>query len=582
MAAAGGQVSVMQKLLDRGANPNAADRDIGPVINAAITSGNVSAVKLLVEYDKEKVSFAKYEDDGERKDGDENGDGDDEMPSPLGLAAVLADDEMFNFLMDRFQGKIPFMDYLEALASAAAAGRDVIFKSLLDNAPESDQLEGVYQTIFDIVDDYPNWDIFRLLLEKCKGMDINVGKLFFAAATSNQKQDEMVERAWAFSGESISQEILDNALYQATDGEKETTVKLLLGYGANPNAPGEKYGNALTASAFDGTINIIRLLLQANADPNSPDGWALQIAAGQGHKEIVEELLQHGANVNALTENPNFPQGSAMQAACESGRLEIVQLLLEHGANPNNGSGIDSPPIIAAARRGEAEILDVLVKAGADLNIFGGPDKSTPLINAAAFLPTTSLRTLLDAGADINLADEDGDTALIISAFRGDVEAVEFLLENDADIMHFNNENINALIAAYQNEQSECLEKLIVACSAVLLCFKNLMVEHKVDLSTLFKMASREKGDSEKSGGDEDDEHKGDFEGHGDIEDNRDDEDNRDNEESGNYEENGDHEEDEENQDSQDDEDDENNEDDWGNKGNWGNGDSASERSEFE
>ncbi|KAK1252185.1 hypothetical protein MKX08_003372 [Trichoderma sp. CBMAI-0020] len=485
MAAARGHISVMQKLLHRGANPNAMTTKEGPVLNAAIASGNISAVKLLVGYDKQKVSLT-------RAEGSPDG-----VPRQLTVAAMIADDEMFEYLMNSFQGSIPELDYIEAVYVSASLGKVGRFQLLLDHPMPRQLLHSNSQLILDGVGQISkDWDIFKILMNKSQGWGLNVDKLFFTAAACNQNQDEVVRMAWNYAGGAIARGALDGGLYHAADGEKESTVILLLQYGADPNAvlydPSGKmyeYGNALTASAFDGTESISRLLLAANANPNHPQSWALQIAAGQGHVHIVKLLLQYGANVNAVS--PYFPQGSAIQAACEAGSLEIVQLLLRHGANPNLGAGIASPPIIAAAKRGQAEILDALVNAGAQLNVFGGPDKSTPLINAAAYLPTTSLQTLLNRGANINLPDQDGNTALIISAARGDIVAVRFLLANGADLLHFNNNYVNALIAAYSNQQSECLRELVVACSSVLLCFKILITNNKVDLSALALLAAQ-------------------------------------------------------------------------------------------
>ena len=87
---------------------------------------------------------------------------------------------------------------------------------------------------------------------------------------------------------------------------------------------------------------ILLLLLNAKADVNSLDGWALQTAASEGHMDIVQELLRRGADVNAFTTNENFRPGTALQGACEAGRKEIVALLLEKGADPNLGGGDDS------------------------------------------------------------------------------------------------------------------------------------------------------------------------------------------------------------------------------------------------
>src|SRR4051794_35017721 len=94
-----------------------------------------------------------------------------------------------------------------------------------------------------------------------------------------------------------------------------------------------RYGNALTAAAFDANMELLQMLLAAGADVNSSHGWALQSAAFEGHYEIVEELLKHGADVNACTTSEYFLAGTALQGACEASRTEIVALLLENNAN---------------------------------------------------------------------------------------------------------------------------------------------------------------------------------------------------------------------------------------------------------
>jgi ankyrin repeat protein len=208
---------------------------------------------------------------------------------------------------------------------------------------------------------------------------------------------------------------------------------------------------------------MVDMLLDAGAAIEAAEGWPLQTAAGEGHEDVVKELISRGANVNAYTTDERFPQGTALQAATEAGKVEIVKLLLEeHNADPDLGAGDLTCPIIAAARKGEGEILELIVERKAKVDLFGGPDSSTPLINAAMFMPKQYLKLLLDAGADINLADTDGDTALIMTALRGDAESVEFLLQNGADCMAVSkSRNINALQAAYEGEDRRCLQLLI-------------------------------------------------------------------------------------------------------------------------
>lgn len=236
-------------------------------------------------------------------------------------------------------------------------------------------------------------------------------------------------------------------------------------------------------------MELLQLLITNGADVNSPDGWALQSAASMGHYEIVEELLKHNAEVNSCTTNDNFPAGTALQGACEGSRTEIVALLLEKGADPNRGSGSSAPPLVAAAKQGDCEILELLVKAKADVNIFGGYDLSTPLINASQYMPNSSLQLLLDAGADINLADNDGDTALIVAAWRGETETVNFLLDNGADILHASGRNENALQGAVNNERWECVQILVERLSVIMKAVKAAVDEGSVEVTRVIRSA---------------------------------------------------------------------------------------------
>ncbi|KAL7625799.1 hypothetical protein AAE478_005022 [Parahypoxylon ruwenzoriense] len=467
MAAFGGHIEVMKKLLLRGANPNATADDVGPVVNAAIYSGNRAAVELLVE---RGVSLTVDRDD---------------IHAPLALAALLSDISMFEYLIEKYAAKLPAEEYSKAFVKAAEAGRIEVFNRLL----EFEHPQNYFQDALDAAVSELNWDIVTILLEKRAGL--NCDHVFYEVATGTEPQDKLLELVWQYTDGSISKETLNHSLYDATDREKESTVKLLLEkFGADPNATGDEYGNALTAASYDGTMNIIILLLDAGADVNSPEGWALQTGAAEGHYDVVEELLKRGADVNAFTHNENFDAGTALQGACQAGKTDIVSLLLEHGANPNIGGGTDAPPVVATAIRAEEDILKLLVDAKADLDVLGGwGNPSTPLICAAAYMPQSSLQLLLDAGADINLPDSDGDTALIIAASRGDEEAVSFLLDSGADIMHSNKSNQNALQAAFEKDNEECLRVLIERVSVLMGSLKTAMDSGNTDVISVVRGA---------------------------------------------------------------------------------------------
>ncbi|CAG8164625.1 unnamed protein product [Penicillium salamii] len=107
-------------------------------------------------------------------------------------------------------------------------------------------------------------------------------------------------------------------------------------HGADVNAHGEYYGNALQAASSGGYDTIVQILLEHGADVNaqvSAQGGfhrsALQAASSRGHDNIVQMLLEHGADVKALESY----HGSALQAASSGGHHKIEQMLLDPGAD---------------------------------------------------------------------------------------------------------------------------------------------------------------------------------------------------------------------------------------------------------
>ncbi|KAH6877086.1 hypothetical protein B0T10DRAFT_566417 [Thelonectria olida] len=489
MAAAEGHVKVTEKLLKRGADLNAKCDAYGGVINAAIESGNCDAVKLLVEKNVSLISEESDDEGGqEEKQDDDEDDGTEEdyevIRSPLALAASRSDLTMFEFLIKNYSEKLPPREFSKALIRAAEYGRLEAFKRLLGSY-EHPQKE--LQAALEVASSEDNWDIAKLLLPECPDLSCDVAFLLTAKSSDRERETEIMEAMWEYTHGLIAAEKLDESLYEATDLEKAETVELLLRFGACPDATGEEYGNALTAAAYDGTINLVNMLLDNKADINSPNGWALQTAAFEGHMHIVEVLLARGADVNACTAHENMPQGTVIQAAVEAGNEDIVELLLEHGANPDLGGGELARPIIAAAIKGEKNILERLIQARADVNVRGGPYTSTPLTNAAMYLPKSSVQLILDAGADINLADSAGDTPLILAAWFGDAESVRFLLDRGTDVLLRNDNNQNALEKALEANRPECVRVLVGHVSAILEALRVAMASGGVEVTAVVR-----------------------------------------------------------------------------------------------
>jgi len=89
--------------------------------------------------------------------------------------------------------------------------------------------------------------------------------------------------------------------------------------------------------------------------------------------------------------------------------------------------------IHTAVVTGNLEALQQHIDAGTDLNKKDPYGGSSPLISAALFDKPELVKTLIEAGADLNFQNKEGSTALITAAFFGRPEIVRTLLDSGAD-----------------------------------------------------------------------------------------------------------------------------------------------------
>jgi ankyrin repeat protein len=205
-------------------------------------------------------------------------------------------------------------------------------------------------------------------------------------------------------------------------------------------------------------------------------GYPLRNAAAAGHMEIVKLLLQYGANPN--TPEPGMaPDGSALHNAIGGKRWAIVKLLLEHGANPNGHVESSGNCIWRAKHVGAPqEVIDLIASYGGapglELITYDGDVSvmATLLrVNPQMEIPEDALgdalehrllmelilryqprilegfswggngdpdnaRWLIKNGLDVKQPDWMGATMLHHVAGRGDIKMAEVCLEAGADI----------------------------------------------------------------------------------------------------------------------------------------------------
>jgi ankyrin repeat protein len=202
------------------------------------------------------------------------------------------------------------------------------------------------------------------------------------------------------------------ALVWAATRNDLAMADLLLRAGANAKTANEFGATPLYAAAAHPDPAMAEKLLAAGADPNAPlmsGETPLMEASRRGNLATVRVLLSKNANPNARESNGGQ---NALMWAVSQRQSAVVEELITHGADVQAGSKSGFTPLMFAAQQGDADSARILLRAGAKPNDTQPKTGLTPLMIASAMANTKAVDVLLDNGADPNLADANGYTSL--------------------------------------------------------------------------------------------------------------------------------------------------------------------------
>jgi ankyrin repeat protein len=234
---------------------------------------------------------------------------------------------------------------------------------------------------------------------------------------------------------------------------------------------------ALLFAARQNDLPSVRALLAAGADvkETAADGSsAILVAILNGHYELANFLLEHGADPNAVDgkgraalyaavdmRNLEWSTRPAPPEKDNMTELDLIKALLAHGANANArltkkvplrgqpsfdgrwANMIGATPFWRAAQSDDITVMKLLVEKGAD-PLLATNDHTTPLMVAAGVGwsdgqshgsqgdAPEALKLCIGWGGDVNAANDIGYTALHGAAFRGANEVVKLLVEKGA------------------------------------------------------------------------------------------------------------------------------------------------------
>lgn len=188
--------------------------------------------------------------------------------------------------------------------------------------------------------------------------------------------------------------------------------------------------NAFVWALTNGNEIVAQFLIERGIDTTvASQVPPLIIAARHGHKNIVNLLLDHGANIHA----ENHFGRTALIEACLKGHNAMVKILLERGANVLESDSSGRTPLHKVAEKALTSLVVLLLENGANVHC-QDTQGLTPLSDACGTGDAAAARVLIDNGANMMEGDKMGRTPLHKAAQNGREEAVALLLEKGAEV----------------------------------------------------------------------------------------------------------------------------------------------------
>lgn len=210
-------------------------------------------------------------------------------------------------------------------------------------------------------------------------------------------------------------------------------IEAFLKAGMKPDVTNESGTTPLIWASFNGNSEIVKMLIESGANVNAVnrDGFTpLHAAVESENVAIVRYLLKNGANLKTATYSDKT---TPLHTACFKGNKEIAQILVVAGADVNAKNIHGATPVVTAAFYGKKGLVEYLTTAGANLDA-KSEDGKILAVSAISTGKTNVFEELIDAGANVNQKDENGKTMLHAAVEKADIKTAQELLLKGADV----------------------------------------------------------------------------------------------------------------------------------------------------
>ncbi|KAF3931705.1 Ankyrin-1 [Dactylella cylindrospora] len=431
-AALSGSLPLVQTLIRRGADVNRGGRgEWGYPLTAAAQEGHVNIVRALLRA-------------GANVNAQTDGSGGRGV-SPLEAAIESRDLTTFQAIFEaggnpNARGHL----YPNPLFAALWTGETEMAKILLENNAEI--VDGTFLEAISRWKQDP-W-FLRTILDREPNIDAHLGDkgsaLHIAIKDAGEEVVELLLSKDPYVG-AVSEN--GTVLSFAIDKGMTKIAKELIQRGADVHREGPNDSCPLTESILfesweqTGSFEMTDILLQLGVDINCAGGRAISHAVNAGNTSVLQYLAKHGADLNTVI---RFDECTPLQLAAMKGKLDIIETLLESGANLNGAAGRFGTTLHYALMSRKEPVVRYLLENGAKVD--DSPPDCSLLCRALSARLTGLIPDLIKLGADVNKKDLYGSTPLASAMIEGTEEDVQLLLSHGAHTMNVGPEQSSSVV----------------------------------------------------------------------------------------------------------------------------------------
>ncbi|ORX49634.1 ankyrin [Piromyces finnis] len=385
---------------------NQNDNNYDPIICFSIIHGKESLVQYLIDQGADVNSYSRS------------------YKCPLILAIQTAKENIVKCLI-RNGAKLNNYKENPPLVEAIKTNNENIIKYLIECGIDINERSHNVgsDTSLTVAIKNNNENLVKYLIEYGVEMntEINQGESALIYAVRNQNMN--IIQYLVESGADVNYKLCFNSpLLESIVSSNENIIKYLIDVGADVNVTNKDGESPLDLAIKNNMEGIINYLIyhKAKIDPN-----ALIEASRTNNLNIVKYLIDNGADIKTS----NTPLNLAIQNRNEA----MVKYLIYCGADVNKSENL--LPLVIAINNNDERFVKLLIQCGADINMDGGGYfVNIPLVCAVKNNNENLSRYLIQCGADINRCRQMYETPLIYAIQNENENLIRFLVDSGANI----------------------------------------------------------------------------------------------------------------------------------------------------